>query len=74
MEINLFCLHCSIAVMLISRFLLHLQEASRTDVELARSDGVLHVSADSSSIGSLNFVRAIGSVGASIVPSSEVED
>ena len=58
--------------MLISRFLLHLQEASRSDVELG-SDGVLNVSADSS-IGSLNFVRAIGSVGASIVPSIEGED
>lgn len=53
--------------MLVSRFLLDLQEANRADVVLHCSLGELSTSTESG-VGSINFARVVGSIGSTIGP------
>ena len=54
-----------ITAILISRFLLDLQEANRTDKDL--NDGTsTQIISSTASVGTINFARVIGSIGASL--------
>ena len=55
---------------LVSRFLLDLQEASRQDVRFDGDDAQPSTFSSAVSMGSVMFARVLGSIGSTIVPSA----